>query len=428
MKNYSYEDFEMLYHMMETDLKLDDYEDDVLSTVLEAETFGSTHIMVKELYPIVEKTLSTPVGDRRFKQAVGNYMDRNSEKLHTPGPVYMIPFADQDKATFYGIFNVTGKQITDMVIKVIAQLDSSSDFKLLKGNPQFWLFYMCIRFYHLKKDEKGLNTALAIYALSVYPSVFHLFFKYGANEAVMQYTMDNLTDKYLMKQAGHVFGALFISIQHSYAFLKPFMEDASDKEIIRFIQRIRNDQKSMIKKICDKYMQNHRQGLRVNSTKDSNMDAPIDDEAQNKTSIVEFVGRKVTLPIITNGVDLKRASLSAKLAQVSIADSKFYLSKIVTDAQNDRIAKFIQSVLFLYLYDENKTKEDINSSHFLKWSGELFRRTNSGNDNIKCIKDTLDYWAEDTGVHAKFKREASRVNYKRMIFFYFILSIQYYNN
>ena len=97
------------------------------------------------------------------------------------------------------------------------------------------------------------------------------------------------------------------------------------------------------------------------------------------------------------------------------------------DKYTENVEKFIESILFLYLYDENKEPEDINSKHFLLWSEELFRKTNSNNANIKRIKETLDLWAEETGVHAKFKRIASRVNYKKAIFFYFVLSIQKYN-
>ena len=74
-----------------------------------------------------------------------------------------------------------------------------------------------------------------------------------------------------------------------------------------------------------------------------------------------------------------------------------------------------------------KKAEEINSRHFILWSADLFRKTNSNNVNIKRIKDTLNKWAEEVGVHEKFKREASRVSYKRAIFFYFIFSIQTYN-
>lgn len=404
----------------------DDFYSFVDDLFLEAEKSDS-HIMIEKLYPKIDAVLKTPQGDKKFKQLVGQYMDRNNDKLHTSGPLYMIPFGDIDKAQYFSLFDITAKEIQDMVDGVTNNLSSTSDFKLLKGNPIFWVFYCCIRFYTLKNDEKGLNTALAIYALSAYPSIFHMFFRYQPNEAVMQYTMDNLSEKYLMKQGGHLFGGLFLSIKHSYEFLKPYMKDASDKEIIRFIQRIRNDQKSMIKNICDQYMTNHAKGLRVKLTKDSYDEVQLDVDTENNTTIVEVVSNNIVNQIITNGLDLKRVTLCKDLANIGLADCRFYLSKIIAVKYTKEIQAFIHAVLFLYLYDEHKKREDINSSHFLVWSSELFRKTNSNNKNIKCIKDTLDKWGEETGVHDKFKREASRVNYKKAIFWYFILSIQYYN-
>ena len=393
---------------------------------LEAEQLNS-HIIVENLYPKISTILDTPQGDRKFKQLVGQYMDKNNQKLHTAGPLYMIPFGDIDKSQYFTLFQVTSKEIQKLVDDITRNISGSSDFKLLKNNPIFWVFYCCIRYYTLKNDEKGLNTSLAIYALSAYPSIFHVFFKYPPNEAVMQYTMDNLSEKYLMKQGGHLFGGLFLSIKHSYEFLKPFMKDASDKEIIRFIQRIRNDQKSMIKNICDQYMKNHEKGLRVKLTKDSYDEVQLDIDTENNTTVVEVVANNIVNQIITNGLDLKRVTICKDLANIGLSDCRFYLSKIITVKYTKEIQAFIHAVLFLYLYDEHKKREDINSSNFIVWSSELFRKTNSNNMNIKCIKDTLDKWGEETGVHDKFKREASRVNYKKAIFWYFILSIQYYN-
>lgn len=410
-----------------------------LDIINEAST--DSHIILENLYPRIEAVLSKPEGDRKFKHLVGQYMDRNNDKLHTSGPVYLIPFAADDKMAFFDLFGfdyvvkgsikerkVIVADIDKMVLDITKQLGSTSDFKLLRGNPIFWVFYCCIRYYHIKKDQKGLNTALAIYALSNYPAVFSTFFKFGADEGVMQYTIDNLTDKFIIKQQGNIFNALFVSIQHSYDFLKAFMIDASDKEIIRFIQRIRNDQKSMIKKICDKYMQNHAKGLRVSLTQDAydGMQTVVD--GQNKTSTVEIVARKISIKMLTQDINLKLTSMVAKISGVSISECRFYISKIISDKYSEDITNFISSILFLYLYDENKKPEDINSRYFLHWSEETFRKTNSNNDNIRNIKETLDKWAEETGVHEKYKREASRVSYKKAIYFYFIFSIQSYNN
>ena len=410
-----------------------------LDIINEAST--DSHIILENLYPRIEAVLSKPEGDRKFKHLVGQYMDRNNDKLHTSGPVYLIPFAADDKMAYFDLFGfdyvvkgsakerkVIVADIDKMVLDITKQLGSTSDFKLLRGNPIFWVFYCCIRYYHIKKDQKGLNTALAIYALSNYPAVFSTFFKFGADEGVMQYTIDNLTDKFIIKQQGNIFNALFVSIQHSYDFLKAFMIDASDKEIIRFIQRIRNDQKSMIKKICDKYMQNHAKGLRVSLTQDAYDGMQTDVDGQNKTSTVEIVARKISIKMLTQDINLKLTSMVAKMSGVSISECRFYISKIISDKYSEDITNFISSILFLYLYDENKKPEDINSRYFLHWSEETFRKTNSNNDNIRNIKETLDKWAEETGVHEKYKREASRVSYKKAIYFYFIFSIQSYNN
>ena len=400
------------------------------NTFTEATNDADTYIIRDELYPIVEKVLSTPQGDRLFKNAVGKYINKNTEKLHTPGPQYLIVFGDNDKEEFYKIFKLTQRDIGVYIGKVINVLKSSNnkstDFKLLSNNHIFWLFYCCIRFYALHRDEKGLNTALIIYALSVYPSIFHKYFKYEvSNPACMQYTIDNLTNKFIIKQKGHIYGALAYSISQSYKFLKEAFKDASDKEVIRFIQRIRNDQNSMIKKICDQYQKNFAKGLQADTTKDSFDDNIVDDN-YNNTSVVELISRKVIAPLINNGVDLKRAELCAKLAQISISDTRYYLSKIIVTKESLNIQKMIEAILFVYLYEDKKSEVDINTPGFLIWASDVFRRTNSNDANIVTIKTLLNKWGESSGVHSKFKREASRVNYKKAIFFYFILSIQSY--
>lgn len=384
-------------------------------------------IIKEQLYPKIAEVLNTPIGDKKFKQLIGKFMDRNNDKLHTSGPVYLIPFGDIDKQQFFDLFKLDSKFVRKLIIEITSKISAGSDFKLLRNNPIMWVFYCCIRYYTLKKDNKGLNSSLAIYALCVYPSVFHVFFKYGANEAVMQYTMDNLSEKYIMKQGGHVFGGLFISIQHSYEFLKPYMEECNDIEIIRFIQRIRNDQKSMIKNICDQYIKNYNAGNKVNLTKDSYDEVQLDVDTDNNTTVVETTSANIVNQIISNGIDIRRITQCKDLAGIGLSDCRFYISKIITNNYYKDIDNFIKSILFLYLYDERKSQRDINSTNFLVWSSELFRRTNSNNDNVKYIKDTLNKWAEETGVHAKYKREASRINYKKAIFWYFILSIQYYN-
>lgn len=395
------------------------------------EAASSTYLYKDYLGPIVDSTLGDPQKDRRFRNIISQYINRNIDKLTTAGPQYMIPFGDRDKEEYFTLFEITAKDITKVttdVIKIIKSGSSTSSFLLLKQNPIFMLFYFCIRYYTLKNDSKGLNNALAIYALAVYPSIFAKYFKYEPNAAIMQYTIDNLTDKFLIKQKGHIFGTLVESIQRSYTFLKPHIKDASDTAVIQFVQRIRNDQNSLLKKIASQYMKNWEEGNGVSTRLDSyDGDAPIIDDVENNTASVQNVVNKVTLPIIQNGIDLVRAEAAAKMAQIGVSDCRFYLTRIMIDKNIDELRSFIESLLFLYLYEEHKSQRDINSSYFLTWSAGLFKKTNSKNPNIIKINTLLDKWAQDSGIYDKFKRLASRINYKKAIFFYIVLCIQKYN-
>lgn len=385
-----------------------------------------TYVIKEEIYPRIQKVLSTSTGDREFRKRVENYIDRNSEKLHEPCPMSLIPFTDAVKGEFYTLFGITENEIKAIINKMVKMVSDQAQFKLVKNNPIFTVFYCCVRYYTLKKDTTGVNIALIIYALAAYPSIFSKYFPHGVNEGVMRYTADNLTNKFIIKKRGHVFGALSDSIQSSYSFLEKEFKDASDKEVVRFIQRIRNDQNSMMKKICNEYQKNYAAGRTIQTEVDSYDGSTINVDNLNNTSVVEDAARKIVMAIITNGVNLRLAETASKWSSISVIDLRLYLSKICAKKYVDQLNDFVEAVLFIYLYDEHHTQNEIRSKVFLSFAIELFRRTNSGNDNVRTIKECLDFWAEDTGVHSRFRREATRVGYKKGIFWYIILCIQMY--
>lgn len=400
-------------------------EDEIDSFIFESA--GDTYVIKSKIYPIVEKTLSDPQKDKKFRNAVRSYIDRNSTDLHTSGPVNLVPFTDSDKEIFYNIFDTSKDQLIGPIDEMTKGINDKANWRLLRQNPIFCLFYECIRYYTIKKDKTGVNTALAIYALSVYPSVFAMLFQYGTNADVMKFTMDNLSAKYLMKQEGSVFGGLMKSIQNSYNFLKPNFIDSSDKEVVRFITRIRNDQKSLFKNIATQYYKNHQKGLRASTQSETYGDNQLIDDNMNNTTIVEDVTRKIVLSLITNGVDLTRATAASKITNISLVELRFYLNKIITEDRSDELRQFVEAILFAFLYQDKHQPYEINEKKFLQFCLEYFRKTNTNDKNINTFKYLLDKWSADVGINAKYKRLASQIAYKRAIYTYIILCIQYYN-
>ena len=115
---------------------------DELFYMLEAKTaIAETKYVTEAIYPSVEKVLSTPDGDRKFRMIVKQFIERNSDKLHTSGPVYMIAYMDSDKKQLYSLFNVSEREILDAVnkedvktiIKLIGSDISVSDKKAIEN-------------------------------------------------------------------------------------------------------------------------------------------------------------------------------------------------------------------------------------------------------------------------------------------------------
>ena len=392
-----------------------------------------SHYFVEKVGKRVDKVLSDPAKVKEFNNLVRNYINRNITKLTKSGPCDMIPFTDLDHKQFQEMFgfwyNITKTKETspNEIREYITEYS-----KLAHAKITFWLnnssqvlFYFVIRYFTMHPDPKSLNAALSIYTLCIYPVMFHKYFPLGVMEPIMQYTIDNLTEKFLIKKSKHLFDSLLQSIQASYRFHKNNFKNASDKNVADWISRIRNDQNSMLKKISNEYMKNWKDGKAARTTNEEyDSDTPIIDELENGTTAVQNIVQKVTLPIIEEGVDLVRAEAAAKMAQVSISDCRYFLTLIITDSNADLIQKFIESILFLYIYEGKKTERDIRSTYFITWAASLFKKTNSKNPNINTINGILNTWSENSGINKKFSRIASRINYKKAIFYYLILCIQ----
>lgn len=392
----------------------------------EASNDSFTYIIKTELYPKIEAVLSTDQGKRNFNNIIGRYVSRNNDKLTTSGPQYLIPFTMKDKQEYFDLFSISDTEVAALVDKITKQVNDKANWRLFKNNPIFFIFYCCIRYATLAKDAKLLNSALIAMALSVYPSIFAKYFRYEPNPNIMQYTIDNLSNRFIIKKSNHIFGTLTYSIQSSWKFHEKDFSRGADQDVIRFIQRIRNDQNSLLKKIANAYQTNYKKGLFVTTQVDA-YDDNINVDNVNNTNKVEALSNKIVLSMLTNGVDLRIADFASNAAQVSKLDLRNYISLIINEKESETMKEFISSILFLYLYTDSHEPDEIRSKEFIGYALQLFKKTNSKDKNVTNIKTTLDKWGTSSGIYRKFSRSATRVDYTKAIFMYFILSIQMYS-
>lgn len=376
------------------------------------------------VYPRIESTLKDKNNDRKVKKIVNDYVERNMDKLSTPGPLYQLVFGETDKQPYWDLFKITPEEVIKTMTVITKETGSNSQFMLLRQNPIFVILYFLIRYYTIKNDKIGINVFVSMFSLAMYPSIFKKYYPKGCIESVMKYTIDSLTNKFLIKKAGTLFAILNDSGNRAYTFQKSRIINGSDVDVVSYIQRVHNDQNSMFKKITSEYKKNYDAGnYATTKNTEYDSDTPIHDGDENATSVVQYLVDKVALPIISGGVDVVYAEAAATIAKISVSTTRECLMKILLPKNLPKLQSFIESILFLYIYEEKTQVSTIKSGAFLVWAEALFKKTNSKNKNIGNIKGILEEWAKESGVYEKVV-EKKAISYKKAIFMYIILMIQ----
>jgi len=100
---------------------------------------------------------------------------------------------------------------------------------------------------------------------------------------------------------------------------------------------------------------------------------------------------------------------------------------MVSNENINDIKLIIESILFLYMFDNKNKLEDINSDKFLLHCLDIYKRSNTTDENIIKIKKILDSWLDELGTYKKTQRLATINNFRRAIYTFFVMSIQYAN-
>jgi len=380
-------------------------------------------VLATEIYPYVEKAFSDKNNIKKFENIIASFVDRNHELLSAIGPTKIILFTDYEKNFIYDLIGVTPKQVKDAKNK-------SKDIKNEGRNmadPFKCLMSMVVRYFSIKGPAEMTRLAVFYVGCALYPSLFTKYWKYAPNEKVMEYTINNLSNKYKIKQLGNLMAVLDDLSFGAYTLHKEKIEAGLDSGVVLFILSIQARMNSFLKQISNEYYANHQSGKYLEGEFESN-DEENFREAESSMYIINQIIDKVSLKLVINGPPMKIVTLAAKNNDVSVNELRNYLNLMIVNDNIDEIKRIIESILVLFLYDEQNTSRDINSDKFLIYCLDTYKRSNTTNKNIITIKEILDTWLERLEIYKKTQRTATINNFRRALFAFFVMTIQYYNN
>jgi hypothetical protein len=380
-----------------------------------------TSVILANIYPKVEQAFTSKETQRKFSAIVASYVDRNVNRLSTAGPSKRTLFSDMERNKVYDLIDFDPK-ICKAIVKQSNYIKAS--WKIV-NDPFNLVMMMILRYAKLNQLDQINQLAVTYLTLSMYPSLHYKYFKFEPNEAIMQYTINNLSNKFKVKQVGNILQALVDTTALADKTYDNNIRHANDKELTDYINAYKTRLNSLIKKIRDAFEKDYRSGNYMNTERDN------EDENDFKTSdsnslLIQRIVDQVVLKLSVNGPDSRIVDISAKMNQVSVNETRNTLNQLTQNKDESvNIRALCESILYLYLFNGENHVNDLNGSKFLTFCLAVYKKSNTNDENVIKVKSILDTWIEKySETYRKTQRVATLNNFRRALYTFFVFTLQ----
>lgn len=381
-------------------------------------------------YKFVSHVLESKKNRDAIVDFVGRYLDANASKLSTTGPVYIVTFGDKETKFLYDMFGVSGERLYAIYDEMIKETYNGKISKfytgLLTHAPHKLLLTAMLSEACAKKYNDIIECCELMYAFTEYPIVYRKFWKLGVKEEVMNYTIEHLGGKFKAKQMKNILELLKYDATSVVTFFNDKLADCADNVYNDFMQRIRNQIQSKMRNIANAYFanveKNAAQHANVSEFDDGEI-AEQDGIASNMSTIID----KTNAKLASGEVNKAMVRIVADRNSVDRSNIEGMINSIQT-TKNNKIDKFVENVITTY-FTKNPSASTLSAAEFLNFGLSLYRSIGVSKDKMMIeLKSILNLWMDDIiNIRSMYQREATVINYRRAVYDYFILMINYYN-
>lgn len=377
-------------------------------------------ILISSFSALIDTKISDKKNVDKINGYVTKYVDKNSEILYYNSPLYRLYFSDEaDRKIIYDIFDVTPKEVKEVTKKIP---DVKSSWEVL-NNPFNVFMTMLIRESCLKKDLKLMNNSLLYLSLSLYSSLHYKYYRFPPNENIMEYTINNVSNKYLFKQYGSVLKAIIHTIMKNHETYVSDLISHDDTKILKYLMNLRIRLNNLMQNFWKEYRHNHDTKKYLNHETES-YDSENYHENDSLSLTITRISEHVSLKFFTSGINLKLLNLAAHMSQTDKNVLKNALESI-KENEGEKVKEMISLIIQIYLGDNNSV-DSIISKKFAAESISIYSKSNTKDERLLRIKELLDYFlVNNCERYANTERTATKINYRKGLFIYFVMYIQY---
>lgn len=390
-------------------------------------TYSNSYLQIEgndlliNLYPYIEKAFSNKNLSNKYQMAIKKFIDRNHEALFAIGPLHRIYFKDDDRELLYNIIGISEKKVLEIMKEDKLYVSYSKKWNFMTPFRLMALFV--VRYYTIKKMEKEKQNAIMYLVFSFYWSLQVRQFPYPPNENVMNYTINNLSNKYKLKQLGNLYASLDSTAMVCHVKYEDYLIKGTDVLLNVYLDALHTRLSGFLVKITNEYMENYKNGNYLN-TEEDNYDEENYHIANNTSFIINNLSLNATTKTLSRGVDNKLVKLSANMCGVSVSVVYNSIQNIIYTKER-QIGNLFSMILELYLMNGENSEESIGTTRFIDYCLQIYVKSNTNDKTIIKIKELLDVWLNDCSEnYRKTERAATLNNFRKAVYLYFVFTLQ----
>lgn len=375
---------------------------------------------------ILRDTLSTKINTNiknhqkniQVQRYIKTFIDKNSEVLYASGPNYRLFIDDDDRECIFKLTDIGSYEINQLLKKI-----DDIDEKWTIITPFNILSTLVIRQADKVKDEKLRNLIIIYLSLSLYSSLQFKYFKFLPNKAAMDYTINNMTNKFLIKKYSVLYKAIeHIALKNHEKYRSDLLR-GNDLDIKNYIMNLRTRLNNFMKAITSEYLITVRDKKYLNTEKESR-----DEENYLETSNISLQLEKLinvaNTKFVGSSINPKFCRVSANVCSVHGPTLENAL-KTLKNSDDKDVAELIRRILKIYFSNKHNTFESIKSRNFIPYCLQIYSKSNIKDDDVIQMKKLLDkFLLNYCNRYTDTEREATRISYRKATYIYFLLHIQ----
>lgn len=381
----------------------------------------STKILISSL----ESHIHTVLDDKKNMKAINNlidsYIDKNTEVLYASSPSYRLFFSEErERKPIYDMFSITPKMIEDLLDK-IPTVNKSWE---VQNNTFYNLMTMIIRDLVKRNEKYTFQNCLMFLSMYMYSTLQYKYFRFLPNEDIMNYTINNINNKFLLKSLGSIYKTLEHTMLVNHDKYKTGLLKGNDDDILGYFVNLRIRLNNLLNHIKDKYETN-RKNKNYLSHDSENNDSENYRENDNISTDISRIVNNTSLKFFTNSIDSKLVRISAEATNTDKMSLQISLDNI-RDNETKVVKELISLILQIYL-GENSI-DSIRSKKFVTSTILIYSKSNTNDKRVIRIKEILEeLLVSYSDKYSHMKGVTAKINYKKAVFIYMTLFIQSVN-